>query len=181
MQDHSDVLEFWFEDHDQDDWFGGKADFDRAVADRFGQLHEKVARGEAWSWRESTEGRLAEILVLDQLSRQLHRNSPIAYRQDKMALVLAQEAVGAGHDADVDPHRAMFFYMPFMHAESLVVQNEGVRLFQAMGDEDLLKYMLDHRDTIARFGRFPFRNKVLGRDSTPEELAYMDEMGDRVF
>ena len=140
-----------------------------------------MARGEAWPWRETAEGRLAELVVLDQLSRQLYRNSPVAFAQDKMALALAQEAIAGGHDMAVDRERVMFFYMPFMHAESLVIQEEGVRLFEAMGNEDTAAYMRAHRDTIARFGRFPFRNAALGRQSTPEEEAYMREQGDRAF
>ena len=181
MQSHQDVIDFWFVEHGPDDWFGGKPEFDTALAERFTDLHPQVARGEAWAWRETPEGRLAEIIVLDQFSRQLHRDSAEAFAQDKMALALAQEAVAGGHDMAVEHEWAMFFYMPYMHAESLVIQNEGVRLFEAYGNENNLDFMVKHRDTIARFGRFPFRNKALGRDSTADEQAYMNEMGDRVF
>ncbi|MHA6300105.1 DUF924 family protein [Devosia sp. CAU 1758] len=181
MQGPRDVINFWFVEHGQDDWFGGKAEFDAKLATRFADLHQQVSRGEAWHWRETADGRLAEVIMLDQFSRQLHRASPRAFAQDGMALVLAQEAIFEGADKEVRPERTMFFYMPFMHAESLVVQDEGVRLFESMGNADQLKYMVDHRDTIARFGRFPFRNKALGRQSTPEEIAYMEEKGDRVF
>ncbi|ODT73157.1 MAG: hypothetical protein ABS75_00255 [Pelagibacterium sp. SCN 63-23] len=181
MQGPQSVIQFWFSECTYEDWFGGAAEFDARLAERFAGLHAEVARGEAWLWRETPEGRLAELIVLDQFSRQLHRNSPIAFAQDKMALALAQEAVAAGCDMAVERQWAMFFYMPYMHAESLVVQEEGVRLFSAMGDENSLKFMTDHRDTIARFGRFPFRNAALGRASTPEELAYMQEQAGRVF
>ena len=181
MRSADDVIRFWFLDHGRDDWFGGDAAFDRALAEAFAQTHEAVARGEAWGWRGTAEGRLAEIVVLDQFSRQLHRGSPRAFAQDGMALALAQEAVAAGVDKQVAPERAAFFYMPYMHAESLPVQNEGVRLFTALGDAGSLDFMRAHRDTVARFGRFPFRNKALGRVSTPEELAYMEAQGDRVF
>lgn len=181
MQSHQDVIDFWFVEHGPDDWFGGKPEFDTALADRFADLHPQVARGEAWAWRETPEGRLAEIVVLDQFSRQLHRGSAEAFAQDKMALVLAQEAISGGHDMAVPHDWAYFIYMPFMHAESLAMQDEGVRLFENFGNEDALDYMVKHRETIARFGRFPFRNKALGRDSTAEEMAYMDEQGDRVF
>lgn len=181
MQGPQDVIEFWFVEHGQDDWFGGKADFDDKLAGRFGALHERVSHGEAWHWRETANGRLAEIIMLDQFSRQLHRGSPRAFAQDGMALVLAQEAIFDGADREVEPERTMFFYMPFMHAESLVIQDEGVRLFENLGQPDTLKFMLDHRETIARFGRFPFRNKALGRHSTPDELGYMREQEGRVF
>jgi len=181
MRSADDVIRFWFLEHGYDDWFGGDAAFDRALAEAFAETHEAVARGEAWNWRGTPEGRLAEIIVLDQFSRQLHRGSPRAFAQDGMALVLAQEAVAAGADGNVAPERVAFFYMPYMHAESLVAQEEGVRLFTSLGDARSLDFMTAHRDTIARFGRFPFRNKALGRESTPEELAYMREQGDRVF
>lgn len=180
MQSPDEIITFWFVDHGYDDWFGGEEAFD-AKCTRFFDLHAEVARGEAWAWRETPEGRLAELVVLDQLSRQLHRGSPVAFAQDKMALALAQEAVAGGHDRAVPRDWAIFFYMPYMHAESLVVQDEGVRLFEAYGDDKVLAYMQAHRATIARFGRFPFRNTALGRASTPEEEAYMAENGDRSF
>lgn len=180
MRSAEDVIDFWFVQHGQDDWFGGKAEFDAALAAEFAETHAAVARAEAWSWRKTPQGRLAEIIVLDQFSRQLHRGSADAFAQDKMAAVLAQEAIAAGADQAIDKDRRMFFYMPFMHAESLVLQEEGVALFTQF-DEDLQKFMTGHRDTIARFGRFPFRNKALGRISTPQEEDYMAEQGDRVF
>jgi uncharacterized protein (DUF924 family) len=181
MQTAHDVIQFWFVDHGKDDWFGGKPEFDAALAFQFADLHPQVARGEAWAWRETPEGRLAEIIVLDQFSRQLHRGSAEAFAQDKMALVLAQEAIATGADYAVAREQAAFIYMPFMHAESLVIQDEGVKLFEAHGDANQLDFMRKHRDTIARFGRFPKRNAALGRTSTPEELAYMEGAGDRVF
>ena len=180
MHSAQDVIDFWFVEHDKDDWFGGKPEFDAALAERFAQTHAAVARGEAWQWRSTAEGRLAEIIVLDQFSRQLHRGAPDAFAQDKMALVLSQEAIAAGADQTMDTDHRMFLYMPFMHAESLVIQSEGVKLFNQF-DQDLQKFMTGHHDTIARFGRFPFRNKALGRTSTDEERAYMADQGDRVF
>ena len=175
------VLHFWFVEHGTDDWFGGKPEFDAALKAAFAQTHPHVALGEAWQWREAPEGRLAEVIVLDQFSRQLHRGEADAFAQDKMALALAQEAIAAGADQAVEPVRRPFFYLPFMHAESLVIQDEGVRLYTALGDADQLDFMQKHRAVIARFGRFPFRNEALGRESTPEELAYMEEQGDRSF
>ena len=180
MRTAQDVLRFWFVDHGQDDWFGGKAEFDAALRGEFGATHEQVARGEAWAWRREPEGRLAEIIVLDQFSRQLHRGEAAAFAQDKMALVLAQEAIARGADQAIAMERRMFLFMPFMHAESLVIQNEGCRHFTQFGDE-MLQFMTGHRDCIARFGRFPFRNKALGRASTAEERAYIAEHGDRGF
>jgi len=180
MRTAEDVIRFWFVEHGKDDWFGAKPEFDVALADQFAETHERVTQAEAWHWRESPEGRLAELIVLDQFSRQLHRGSPEAFAQDKMAVALAQEAVAHGADQAIPLERRMFLFMPFMHAESLVIQEEGVKHFTQFGEE-MLAFMTGHRDTIARFGRFPFRNKALGRQSTPEELAYMAAQGDRMF
>lgn len=180
MRTAEDVIRFWFVEHGMDDWFAGEAEFDAELARQFAETHARVARGEAWCWRETPEGRLAEIIVLDQFSRQLHRGSPQAFPQDKMALVLAQEAIAAGADQAIPTDRRMFLFMPFQHSESLLIQEEGCRHFVQFGEE-MLKFMTDHRDTIRRFGRFPFRNAVLGRQSTPAEIAYMDEQKDLVF
>lgn len=181
MRSSHDIIRFWFIDHGKEDWFGGKPEFDAALAEAFAQTHAAVARGEAWTWRRTSEGRLAEIIVLDQFSRQLHRGSAQAFAQDKMALVLAQEAIAAGADQAVQQEWRAFFYMPFMHAESLVIQEEGVRLFTGLGNDEQLNFMRGHRDCIARFGRFPFRNAALERQSSEAELAYMKEQGDRAF
>lgn len=180
MRSVQDVLDFWFVRHGEDDWFGGKAEFDAELAREFAETHEVVARAEAWHWRKTPEGRLAEIIVLDQFSRQLHRGEAAAFAQDKMATALTQEAIAVGADKAIPLDRRMFLFMPFMHAESLVIQEEGVLHFEQFGP-DMLKFMTGHRDTIERFGRFPFRNAVLGRESTEAERAYMAEQGDRVF
>src|SRR5690606_7895939 len=119
MRSAEDVIEFWFVEHGPEDWFGRDATFDAALAEQFSSTHSSVARGEAWGWRQTPQGRLAEIVVLDQFSRQLHRGSPLAFAQDCMALALAQEAVAAACDQNLAPERAAFFYMPYMHAESL--------------------------------------------------------------
>jgi uncharacterized protein (DUF924 family) len=180
MRTANDVIRFWFVDHDKDDWFGAKPEFDAALAAEFSETQQRVAQGEAWQWRETPEGRLAELIVLDQFSRQLHRGSAEAFAQDRMAVALAQEAVAAGADQAIAMERRMFLFMPYMHSESLVIQEEGVKHFAQFG-EDMLAFMVGHRDTVARFGRFPFRNKALGRQSTPDEIAYMAENGGRMF
>lgn len=167
------ILDFWFVEHGEPDWFGGKPEFDAVLARRFTETHAAVARGEAAWWRATPSGRLAEIIVLDQFSRQLHRKQPEAFATDAMALRLAQEAVAASDDRRVEPRRRTFIYMPYMHSEDLAVHDEAVRLFEQLGDEGTLKYEIMHRDCIARFGRYPRRNEVLGRSSTPEEIEYM--------
>lgn len=181
MHSAEDVIHFWFEQHGPDDWFAGKPEFDAKIAERFAETHTHVTKGEAWEWRRTPAGRLAEIIVLDQFSRQLFRQSPRAFAQDGMALVLAQEAIADDADHHVDAAWRGFFYLPYMHAESLVIQREGVRLYQGLGDAEQLDYMLKHLHAIERFGRFPFRNAALGRQSTAEEEAYMADAGDRAF
>lgn len=173
MRTHQDVLTFWFVDHGSEDWFGGKPEFDAALAAEFAETHAAVARCEAWAWRATPEGRLAEIIVLDQFSRQLHRKSPLAFASDAMALTLAQEAVAGGHDRAIPLERRSFVYMPFMHSESLVVHQSGLPLFEGLGSAETLDYEMKHIDVLRRLGRYPRRNEALGRESTPEEIAYM--------
>lgn len=181
MRSFEDVLDFWFVEHGPDHWFARTDEFDAALAAGFTETHAAVARGEAWRWRTEPRGRLAEIIVLDQFSRQLHRGAPEAFAQDKMALVLAQEAITLRVHDTVGKPAGMFVLMPFMHAESPVIQDEGLRLFEAYGVPEQVDYMAKHRETIARFGRFPFRNAALGRQSTAEEIAYMQEQQERGF
>jgi uncharacterized protein (DUF924 family) len=181
MRNAEDVLNFWFVDHGPEDWFSGKPEFDARIAEAFASTFMHVSKGEAWEWRATPEGRLAEIIVLDQFSRQLFRNDPTAFAQDKMALVLAQEMVGQGMDLNFVQPRRGFIYLPFMHAESAPIQAASVRLYEALGDENQLNYAIEHKKTVDRFGRFPFRNAPLGRTSTEEELDYMQKMAERKF
>jgi uncharacterized protein (DUF924 family) len=173
MKSADDVLKFWFVDHDRSHWFGGGLAFDAELVAAFADTHAAVAAGEAWTWRATPRGRLAEVIVLDQFSRQIHRGTARAFAADPMALVLAQEAVYGGHDQQLVPvPERMFLYMPFMHSESLLVHDEAVRLFTTLDDEELVNFELAHRDLLRRFGRYPRRNEPLGRISTPEEAAY---------
>ena len=173
MPNPDDILSFWFVEHGPDDWFGGKPEFDAELAAKFAVIHARIAAGEAYPWRVAAAGRLAEIIVLDQFSRQLHRGSPQAFAQDGMALVLAQEAVAGSYDQALEPSRRMFLYMPYMHSESLVIHEEAMRLFTALGNEQQLAYEAAHLECLKRFGRYPRRNAALGRISTAEELDYI--------
>lgn len=172
MKTAAEVLHFWFVEHGREDWFGGKPEFDDKLAALFGETHLAVAAGEAWTWRKTAEGRLAEIIVLDQFSRQIYRGQARAFATDGMALALAQEAVAGGHDLQVPVERRMFFYLPYMHSESLVVHEESLRLHQALGIQEGIDYELAHQDVLRRFGRYPRRNEALGRASTEAEIAY---------
>lgn len=173
MRSAEELIDFWFERHGQDDWFGARPEFDAACEAEFAETHEAVSRGEAYAWRRTAAGRLAEIILLDQFSRQLHRGSPRAFAQDGMALALAQEAVAQGVDTQLPNDRRMFLYMPFMHSESIRVHEEqSVPLFATLGLGPL-QYEQGHLDVLRRFGRYPMRNAALGRASTPEEAEYI--------
>ncbi|GKS96572.1 DUF924 family protein [Acidovorax sp. SUPP2825] len=171
------VLTFWFEETTPQQWFAKDAAFDAAIRERFARLHHEAAQAELWDWRATPQGRLAEVIVLDQFSRNLHRDSAQAFAHDGMALVLAQEAVAAQADAALPPAWRAFLYMPYMHSESAAVQARSVALFTQLGNANNLHFAVRHRDIVVRFGRFPHRNTVLGRPSTPQETAFLQEPG----
>lgn len=172
-----DVLHFWFDQSTPQQWFAKDAAFDAAIRARFGALHARAAQAELWHWRGDAAGRLAEILVLDQFSRNLHRGAAAAFAQDGMALVLAQEAVARGLDAGLSTDQRAFLYLPYMHSESLAVQQESLRLFTALGHPVNLDFAQRHAAIIARFGRYPHRNAALGRASSAEEAAFLLQPG----
>ncbi len=181
MTTSEEVLKFWFEDHGSEDWFMGGDEFDAKCHAELGEIHAKAVKGELWAWRTSARGRLAEIILLDQLSRQLHRGSAKAFASDTTALVLAQEMISAGLDKELSVNERAFVYLPFEHSESLHNQTMSVKLFAALGDENFLQYANDHRDIIGKFGRFPMRNAALGREATPEEAAYIADRDGKAF
>ena len=176
MQPH-DILHFWFEELSAQQHFSKDAALDANIATRFGAALEAAVRGELFAWRSSAQGRLAEILVLDQFSRNIHRDTPRAFAQDAVALVLAQELVASGLDRSLPAAQRAFAYMPYMHSESALVQAEGIGLFTQLGLADTLRFALHHQSIIQRFGRFPHRNAILGRASTTEELAFLSGPG----
>jgi len=171
------VLAWWFEELEPAQWFRRDPALDAEIARRFGGCLEAARRGELWRWREGPAGRLAEVIVLDQFSRNIHRDTPAAFAADALALVLAQEAVARGDDAPLPPVRSAFLYMPFMHSESAAIHEQALRLFDQPGLERHLGVEHRHRDIILRFGRYPHRNAILGRISTPEELAFLARPG----
>ena len=167
------VLSFWFERHEPEQWWTKDPAFDEAIRSEFGALHASAARGELYDWRGGPDGRLAEIIVLDQFSRNLYREDPRAFACDGMALALAQEAVRVRADRSVEHERRVFFYMPYQHSESPRIQEIAVTLFESLDDPESLKYELQHKAIIDRFGRYPHRNEALGRQSTAEEIAFL--------
>jgi uncharacterized protein (DUF924 family) len=173
-----DILSFWFSDQSRPKWFAKDPSFDAVVSARYGAVLQAAKRGELFQWRETIRGRLAEIIVLDQFSRNIHRGSAAAFESDAQALVLAQEAVRDETRFELTPDEKAFLYMPFMHSESLVIHEESLRLFSEPGLESHLPYEEEHRRVIQRFGRFPLRNALLRRASTAEEDLYLAQNPD---
>jgi uncharacterized protein (DUF924 family) len=167
------VVAFWRE-AGMPRWFGKDAAFDAEFRAKCLALHERAAARELEAWLDTPEGALAVVLLLDQLPRNAFRDSPRTYATDPLAREYAETAIARGFDAQVDPALRFFFYLPFEHSEDMADQERSVALHQAIGFEE---YAIHHRDIIQRFGRFPHRNKVLGRDSTAEELAFLEQGG----
>ncbi|MBP6561857.1 MAG: DUF924 domain-containing protein [Neisseriaceae bacterium] len=171
------VLAFWFGEAAQPFWFDKSDDFDAAIRTQFGPTWMQAKQGELAHWRSSIQGRLAEIIVLDQFSRNLCRHQAAAFAQDGMALVLAQEAVAHPDYAGLNGDQKRFVLMPFMHSESARIHEDAVRLFTALGDANTLDFELRHKAIVDRFGHYPHRNKALNRSSSEEEIAFLQEEG----
>ncbi|KPD22361.1 DUF924 family protein [Idiomarina abyssalis] len=171
------VLDFWFKELTPKQWFAKSDELDNTIAKRFSDTLKAAAEGELWHWRETPHGRLAEVIVLDQFSRNIYRGSPRAFGQDVIALVLAQEAVEKGADKLLDASEKAFLYMPYMHSESALIHEKAMRLFSQPGLENNYKFEVRHKEIIDRFGRYPHRNRVLGRESTPEEEDFLKQPG----
>jgi uncharacterized protein (DUF924 family) len=170
----TDVLTFWFKELSPPQWFTKSSELDMTITARFSALHTAAAKGEICSWRSSPEGCLAEIIILDQFSRNIYRDNPKAFAQDQLALELAQLAVGQGFDEKVSVQCKMFLYMPFMHSEKIEHHAEALKLFAQDGLEHALEFEKKHLAIIEKFGRYPHRNKILGRESTQEELEFLE-------
>ncbi|HWB77215.1 MAG TPA: DUF924 family protein [Nannocystaceae bacterium] len=164
-------------------WFGGGPAVDEECRTRFGDLHVQADAGDLEGWRDTPEDCLALVILLDQFSRNLHRGTWKAFASDAKALALARHAIEKGWDQQFEPVQRWFLYLPFEHAEDLRAQHRALELFSALPDDDNRKIAVDyaqkHLDVIAKFGRFPHRNEMLGRPSTPEETKYLAEGGAR--
>jgi uncharacterized protein (DUF924 family) len=167
------VIRFWFEEIAPKKWWARDAAFDQALAARFATTHAAATRCELHAWREQPVGRLAEVVVLDQFSRNIYRDDPRSFAYDPLALCLAQEAVRIGADQAVPKEQRAFLYMPFMHSESAAIHQWAIELFAALGSQSNLESERRHKKIIDRFGRYPHRNRILGRPSTPEEVAFL--------
>jgi len=170
------VLDFWFSAGPKK-WFSKDDAFDDDIARQFSALHEVAVKGQIDEWSSTPAGALALIIVLDQFSRNLHRNSPLAFATDDKALGLSQSLIDARQDIEFPADVRQWIYMPFMHAEGLAMQQRSVDLFTTTGNEENLKFAIVHLDIIKQFGRFPHRNNVLGRTSSTEELEFLASGG----
>jgi len=169
------VLAFWYEECGPERWFAKDPALDAQIRNRFGVLHAKACAGGLDHWAGTAEGALALIVLIDQFSRNIHRDGPAAFAADPKALSLVAGALEAGFDQDMTGPQRAFLYMPLMHSEDLADQDRCIRLMREAGLEKQHGYAVAHRKIIARFGRFPHRNAVLGRVSTPEEEAFLKE------
>jgi uncharacterized protein (DUF924 family) len=174
LMQYEKVIQFWFSELNAAQWWKKDSELDRKIAERFGSTHAAAARSELFQWRSSPEGRLAEVLVLDQFSRNMYRNRPQAFAYDALALALAQEAVSRGIDDALPQAQRAFLYMPYMHSESAVIHKEAVKVFSKVGEQQY-DFELRHKAIIDRFGRYPHRNVILGRQSTPQEIEFLKE------
>ncbi len=163
-----DVINFWFQELNDRQHFAKDPQLDQAIRVRFGQVHRAAVACELYEWRATPGGRLAEIIVLDQFSRNMFRDTPQAFAQDPQALTLAQEIVANGMDLNLPLDHRVFAYMPYMHSESLVIHEQAERLYSQPGLEGALAFEERHKVIIERFGRFPHRNSILGRVSSEE-------------
>jgi len=174
---HQSVLQFWFQESSPVQWWKVDLEFDRLIVERFSELYDRATRSELFAWRAEPSGRLAEIIVLDQFSRHLYRGNVLSYANDTLALALAQEAVASKADLTLPPEERVFMYMPYMHSESRVIHEVAERLFKERAPESNYDFELRHKAIIDRFGRYPHRNAMLGRQSTEEELAFLTQPG----
>ena len=174
---YGEILKFWFEQIDPSKWWAKDDDFDQLIRVRFAALHAQATRCELFGWRTEASGRLAEIIVLDQFSRNMFRGSPLAFASDALALALAQEAISAKADEALSPTERSFLYLPFMHSESLKIHELALQLYRNNGIRNNLDFEIRHKRIIERFGRYPHRNAILGRQSTDEEIEFLKQPG----
>ena len=177
LQDAFRVLDFWFNHAGSENWFAKDDAFDAAIAEHFSEIHAQAARGELDHWAETSSGGLALVIVLDQFSRNLYRDKADAFAQDAKARAIARQLIETGIHYSLGDQERVFLFLPFEHSEDPRDQAYSVDLFGRLEDQSYLEWAIKHKDIIDRFGRFPHRNAALGRDSTPEEEAFLKEPG----
>jgi len=170
---YQEIIQFWFYEIKPSQIWTKDKKFDQLIVERFSEVYQQATRCELYQWRDSPHGCLAEIIVLDQFSRNMFRNSPLAFKFDSLALCLAQNAITHEIDKKVDKDKRSFIYLPLMHSESKIIHKQALKIYQNLGNQSSLDFEIKHKNIIDKFGRYPHRNKVLGRDSTPEELDFL--------
>lgn len=174
---HKEIIKFWFEEIESSQWWAKDKNFDELIRKRFLETHRRAVNCELFSWRETSLGALAEIIVLDQFSRNMFRDKPESFAYDSIALILAQSAISRGLDLELPPKMRSFLYMPFMHSESLVIHSVAESLFSQLGLQSPMEYEGKHKAIIKKFGRYPHRNDILNRTSTLEEKEFLIQPG----
>ena len=177
MNEKEEIINFWFKECKPEQWFKKNEDFDQMIKNRFSSAIENAINGKLDSWEETETGCLALIILLDQFTRNVFRDTPRAFAGDERALALSQLCFNNDYLTNLDIHRRQFMLMPMMHSENLAVQDTALPLFKKYASEKDYEYAEKHRDIIARFGRFPHRNVILGRNSTNEELEFLKQPG----
>ena len=172
------VLVFWFKEISPESWFKKDPLFDDMLTQKFGRMIEQALAGQLDKWAQNKEGRLALILLLDQMTRNIFRNTPKAFSGDEIACALSLRSVADGFlQTEKNVHKRQFFLMPMMHSEDLKIQKQSLPLFQALTSENTYNYAIKHHNIIERFGRFPHRNHILNRPSSNEEIAFLTQQG----
>lgn len=177
MMEYEKIVDFWFNELTPSQWWKKDLALDAMIKDRFSSVYAQASLGELSHWRDDSLGRLAEIIVLDQFSRNMFRGSAQAFATDAMALTLSQEAIRAGADGQLSAIERSFLYMPFMHSESLIIHAQAKQLFDSVGIEGNIKSEHEHFDIIEKFGRYPHRNQLLWRESTELEMEFLEQPG----
>lgn len=168
------ILKFWFEELTSKQWWVKDQSLDNLIKERFLHYHKAAVSGELFNWRKTAKGRLAEIIIIDQFSRNIFRNQKESFLFDGIALVLSQEAVSIGADTELDYPEVSFLYLPYMHSESALIHEKAVELYSSREELSFnLEFEFKHKKIIDRFGRYPHRNEILGRESTPEEIEFL--------
>ena len=175
--EYTEVIHFWFDELETKQWWIKDVQLDKTICERFLAVHSLAMNNALNHWRSEPEGRLAEVIVLDQFSRNIFRDKPETFESDEKALDLAQAAIDIGADKELETSKKPFLYMPFMHSESLSVHERAVEIFSEPGLEGMLEFELKHKKIIDQFGRYPHRNKILGRESTAVEREFLETPG----
>jgi len=170
----SNILDFWFSAEIKALWYNSTAEFDQLLSERFLETYKAAVKGELEQWSDSPEGSLALVILLDQFPLNMFRGKKECFQSELESIRVANQAIESQFDVKLPDEQKAFLYLPFMHSETLKDQDRAIALFEKAGLGDNLKYARHHRNIIERFGRFPHRNKILDRNSTPEEISYLD-------